>query len=327
MKIDYEFDWSELAFGSKKPVRDLKATFIAASRQMSARRFTEIVKQYLPHGNIVLGLAKEDYINDFSGQPQFRTLKLQDVSAIIQRVNGSSSKHKIATLSYFQREQKFVLEKLRSPHVLLVNGSWNLSFQRTPSFFQLASTRTPYEMISPFCDEAEARACEQALNVEMREQSSLSSVSKTKIYSEQELVGLVAEAAKLSYDHSFQTGAVLAKKSGDGYKYLLHLCNIVVPFQTYAMLHGSMREKNFSPAHDLNHYDTVHAEVELIIAAQKQGLSLKDTTLFINLMPCPTCARMLCETDIAEFVYAAEHSDGYAYKLLQEAGKTIRRLV
>jgi hypothetical protein len=36
---------------------------------------------------------------------------------------------------------------------------------------------------------------------------------------------------------------------------------------------------------------------------------------------------MFTSTGIAEFVYRADHSSGYAIKMLEAAGKTIRRLV
>jgi deoxycytidylate deaminase len=65
----------------------------------------------------------------------------------------------------------------------------------------------------------------------------------------------------------------------------------------------------------------------MIIEAQKQKLDLTGTTVFLNLMPCPTCTRMLCDTDIAEVVYTHDHSDGYALKLLTEAGKKVRRSI
>nr|AIA17188.1 Cytidine and deoxycytidylate deaminase zinc-binding region [uncultured bacterium] len=116
------------------------------------------------------------------------------------------------------------------------------------------------------------------------------------------------------------------KKNGK-YKLLATTFNPVVPYQTYAMHHGASREINFSPPHDLNHYDTTHAEVELVIKAQKEKIDLKGTILFINLLPCPTCARMLSRTDIAEFVYVQDHSDGYAVKMLEASGKKVRRLV
>ncbi len=133
--------------------------------------------------------------------------------------------------------------------------------------------------------------------------------------------------AKGSFDHTFQTGTILAKKVKDRYEPILASFNKVVPYQTYALLHGSSREKHFSPPHDTNHYDTIHAEMALLVEAHKKNISLKGMTLFVNLMPCPNCARTLAETDIAEVVYRIDHSEGYAADLLQKANKTVRRIV
>jgi hypothetical protein len=36
---------------------------------------------------------------------------------------------------------------------------------------------------------------------------------------------------------------------------------------------------------------------------------------------------MFTQTDIAEFVYVEDHSDGYGFKMLELAGKKVRRIV
>ncbi len=126
---------------------------------------------------------------------------------------------------------------------------------------------------------------------------------------------------------AFQTRVSLGRKKGKKYELLATTFNPVLPYQTYAMHFGASREVNFSPPHDLNHYDTTHAEVELIIKAGREKINLKGTTLFINLLPCPACARMLSRTDIEEFVYTEDHSDGYAVKMLELAGRKVRRVV
>lgn len=143
----------------------------------------------------------------------------------------------------------------------------------------------------------------------------------------EEMLGFAAEASKSSFDHTFQTGVALGKKSGKKYSLLATSYNKIVPYQTYAMHHGALRETHFSPANDLNYYDTIHAEVALILRAQQKKILLTDTTMFINLMPCPTCARMLVESDITHFVYQHDHSDGYAIRLFETAGKHVERIV
>jgi deoxycytidylate deaminase len=313
------FDWNDLAFGSKKPINALKAIFIAAPREMSGARLNQLIKTYLPQGNIVLGIAKEEYIQGFENQPQFKTLRMADVEALVQKVKKAAVKHTLATLTYYQRDTKFILEKLNFKKVLFINGSWKHLFHTLPPYYVLATRGVPYELISPFASEQEAR--------DYATQTQLISVPAKGSFSANEMLAIANQAAMSSYDYSFQTGVALGRKKGQKYDLLATTFNTVVPFQTYAMHYGATRETNFSPMHDLNHYDTVHAEVMMIIKAQKEKFDLRSTTLFINLLPCPMCSRMFTQTDIAEFVYHQDHSDGYGVVMLEKAGKKVRRIV
>lgn len=315
-----DYDWTELAFGSKKSLNQLKPTFIVAPREISTTRLSQIIKQYLPQGNIVLGLAKEKFIHGFEGQPQFQTLAGRDVEELIDKVNASVKGRQIVKLWYFQRELPYILEKLSLQRVVLVNGSWRYVFHSLPVYYQLVKQGTPFESISPFADEAEAKAFARRY-VKLIEKSLKIGPS---IGDERQMLTLADEVAKRSFDNSYQTGLVLAKKDGKTYRLLETAHNQIVPYETYAMHHGPAREVHFSPTHDLNHYDTVHAEISIII---KAGKLLAGGTVFINLMPCPTCARALAATDIKEIVYSQDHSDGYAVKMLEAAGKKVRRLV
>jgi deoxycytidylate deaminase len=325
-KSEFEFDWGELAFGNKSALKNLKATFIAAPREISTKRFTQFVKDYLPKGNVVLGVAKEPYILGFEDQPQFRTLQMNaELQKLIDKVNAASTKHKIYVLNYFQRELKYILDKGGFRHVVLVNGSWKYVFHSHEEYYVIANKRVSYEYVSPFVDEAEAIAYNDRIYPEMLEAHWAGEPVGT--FTEDEILALVSEASKLSFDYSFQCGVVLAKKAKKDYEFVAVTFNKVVPYQTYALHYGASREKNFSVPHDLNHYDTVHAEVAMIIRAATEGIDLKDTTLFINLLPCPSCARMFTETPIKEFVYIEDHSAGYAVQLLEKAGKTVRRVI
>jgi len=319
-------DWSELAFGSKKPLKDLKAILIAAPRHISSARFLQLVKEYLPQGNLVLGLSKEDYVAGFEGQPQFLTLKAdKKIIDIIDKVNKSPSKHKIYTLSYFQRETKYIFEKGNFKKVLLINGSWKYVFHSREEYYVLANNRIDYEMLSPFASEQEAK--EYDVNIWPIMVESTPVISPKGANTEEEMLGLVANMAKFSFDYSYQCGVALGRQTTRGYRYLGSTFNKVVPYQTYALHYGASREKNFSPPNDLNHYDAVHAEVMMILKAQKEGLDLHGTTLFINLLPCPSCARMIGQSDIAEIVYTEDHSAGYALQMLELCGKKVRRVV
>lgn len=313
------FDWSELAFESKKPLNNLRATFIAAPREVSAKRFAQFVKAYLPKGNIVLGLAKEPFIAGFEGQRQFATLQAVAVQAIINKVNAASPTHKIYTLAYFQRELVFILEKLKFQKVIFINGSWQNDFHTRAPYYTLINQHIPYELTSPFADETEAKAYAQ------KHEQATEPIPKG-LFTTTEMMALAQKVARRSYDNGFQTGVSLGCKKGSKYECIAWAHNTVVPYQTYAWHYGASREKHFSPMHDANYYDTVHAEIALLIHVQKQGLSLHDTTLFINLLPCPSCSRMFTQTDVAEIIYLNDHSEGYGFNLLVQAGKKVTRI-
>lgn len=325
---DYNFDWGDLAFGSKKPLSSLHATFIAAPRELSASRLLELVKQYLPKGNVVIGISKEPFVAGLEGQPQFRMLAADAIRPIVAKVAASPSPHKLYTLSYFQRETDYILEKVAFRRVVLVRGSWQYAFHNRSAYHILARSRTDYELASPFVSDEEARRYETATWPTMHAEADLPEAGSSG-YSEADMLGIASRAARLSYDYSFQTGVALGRPTGETQQYALvdWAYNRVVPYQTYALHHGTSREDHFSPPHDLNHYDTVHAEVGLVIKSQRNRIDLTGTTLFINLLPCPACARMLGETDIEAIVYREDHSNGYAISMLQLAGKTVRRLV
>lgn len=316
----YELNWSDLAFGSKKPLRSLNAIFIAAPREMSAVRFTQLIKQYLPTGNIVVGCAKEKYIDGYDRQPQFKTLQLGDIISLVDKVNNSSSPYKIAVLHYKQSDIVAIYNKVKFRSVVLVNGSWQYSFHLRPEYYALVSQNVPFDFVSPFASEAEAM--EYAKNFKSR-----ITAKKAGVFTDVEMMCIANEAAVDSFDTSFQTGASLGKKYGDNYEFITTSYNKTIPYLTFAWHHGALRERHLSVSGDLNYYDTVHAEVMLLIEAQKKSLELSGTSLFLNLLPCPTCARALCETDISEIVYSLDHSNGYAVALLEKAGKTVRRLV
>lgn len=324
----YVFDWNELAFESKKPLKELNATFIAAPRHISPKRFTDLLKIYLKKGPVILGVAKEQYVQGFEGQPQFEMLTAQKVLPVVDVVDASNSPHKLYILQYFQRDLPHIIEKIPMRCCVLVNGSWKFSFHNGAAYSQLTKRGVPMEYVSPFVDEAEARKYGKAVSNKIGKKFS-DNLELFPDLDDQDEHGLFVAwlAARLSFDYTYQTGAILVKKDKNGdLKYIAYGSNEVVPYETYALHHGSLREQHFSPTNDLNYYDTIHAEMQILVKVANERLSYANSTLYINLMPCPTCARVLAQTKIHEIVYMHDHSDGYAATLLEKAGKKVRRV-
>jgi deoxycytidylate deaminase len=316
-----EFDWADLAFASKKPIRDLRAIFLAAPRELSSKRFTQIVKEYLPKANLVVGIAKEPYVLGLEDRPQFRTLTAQGIQPVIDKVNASSPKHKIYLLRYSQRDIVYIYEKITFTAVLLVNGSWYHGLHHRPEYYALVNRNIPFTKISPFTSEHEAR--------EFAARISFPPIPNVTSYNETEMMDLAHQAASHSYDYAgLQTGCAVGRTAGNGtYNLVATSHNQIVPYETYAMHVGSEREKHFSPVNDLNYYDTIHYEVALIAEALRTGLDLSGVTVFETVLSCPHCARMFAATDVAEIAYREDHSEGYAIKMLESAGKTVRRVL
>jgi deoxycytidylate deaminase len=318
---DYEQRWSDIAFGSKKSLRDLKATFIATPRQISVVRFTQLIKKYLPIGNIVVGCAEELYVNGFDNQSQFKTLQFDEIKLLVEKVNNSSSPHKITILHCRQSDLVSIYEKIKFRNVVLVNGSWQYTFHTRPEYYTLVSRNIPFEFVSPFASEDEA--IKYAADFDKHITLQKPGVNLTEL----EMIQAANNVAKNAFDHSFQSGVALGKKHGNRYELITTAYNKTVPYQTFAWHFGPLRERHLSAPGDLNYYDTIHAEANLVVQAAKHHINLERTSLFINLLPCPNCAKILCESDIAEIVYSIDHSDGYAVALLEKAGKTVRRLI
>jgi deoxycytidylate deaminase len=327
--VAYTFDWSELAFSSKKRVDQLKAVYLLPPREITETRFIQIVKQYLPQANMIIGIAKESFVAGFDNQPQFKTLTLKHIQNVINKVNNSKSNHKIYILKSFQSEQKYIIEKLLFSKIIAINGSWNRSFHTLDLYYAIVNKEIKYELLSAFSSELEAKQYEISTDKNIKLINRKTNVLKlNQIYSEHSMIKNMRQIAKSSYDYTFQTGCVLGRQINKHlkYHYLGYAFNKVVPFQTYAMLNGSQREIHFSPPNDLNHYDTVHAEIGMLLFAQKHNVSLKGTTLFVSLLPCPSCAFMISETDIESIVYLNDHTNGFAFEFLTKAGKKIRRV-
>lgn len=316
----FAFDWTELAFAGKKPLKDLHATFLAAPRELSVRRFTQIVKAYLPKGNLLIGIAKEPFVLGLENCPQFRILAFDTIQPIVTKVNAASPKHKIYTLRYSQRDIVYIYEKVAFKEVVLVNGSWYHGLHHRPEYYALVNAGVPFSKISPFASEQEAK--EYAASV------AFAPMPIHKLFSDTAMMDLADQAASRSYDYAAaQTGCAVGRQKGSKYELIAASHNRIVPYETYAMHSGSERERHFSPVNDLNYYDTIHYEVALLADALQSKLDLSGATIFETVLSCPHCARMLAVTPIAGVVYREDHSDGYAVKMLEAAGKTVRRFV
>ncbi len=67
----------------------------------------------------------------------------------------------------------------------------------------------------------------------------------------------------------------------------------------------------------------VHAEQNALIQA---GTNSRGSTLYSTIVPCPICARMILNAQVARVVYIDDYSDLAGVELLKQAGIRLTRL-
>ena len=310
--------WSELTRDDKQRLRDMRAVFVMASREISKQRLSQLIKPYLAKGNVIIGISNEPFVIGYENQPQFRMMDTVVAHEIVQKVAVSSIPHQLIALTYPQQSIDDVIRALRPKHVLVVRGSYARSFYLHSTYGLLERRRIPFTYESPFSSNDEAHEYYEQL------EPTLPQVVAQEIGDAARMMELSRVVAKRSFDYSFQVGAVLADKHERGNYVVVDMAaNEVVPYQTYALHYGNSREDNKVPHNDANHYDTIHAEMHLLV---RSGEKFRGKTLFLNMLPCPNCARVLCKTGLAEIVYHLDHSEGYAKKLLELSGIKTRKV-
>lgn len=66
--------------------------------------------------------------------------------------------------------------------------------------------------------------------------------------------------------------------------------------------------------------EVIHAELNCILKAAKEGISCKNATAYVTLSPCVPCAAMLINAGIARLVYQDIYRDTQGLDLLKKAG-------
>ncbi len=90
---------------------------------------------------------------------------------------------------------------------------------------------------------------------------------------------------------------------------------------------GCLREKlRIPPGERIEICRGIHAEQNTLVQAASFGISVAGATLYCTHAPCITCAKMLINAGIREFVIAADYPDEFARRFLHEAGVKVRRL-
>lgn len=72
---------------------------------------------------------------------------------------------------------------------------------------------------------------------------------------------------------------------------------------------------------------TIHAEINCILFAAREGISTEGTTLYITLSPCFRCSQVLYAAGVKEVIYLEEYRDRRGPEFLKEHGVKVSQYV
>ena len=87
-------------------------------------------------------------------------------------------------------------------------------------------------------------------------------------------------------------------------------------------------DPHFQPFEYLVTKNTViHAELNATLHAARQGVSVKNSTIYITLSPCAACSAMIAQAGITRVVYKEDYRDMSGVQLLKQHGVIVEQLV
>ena len=70
----------------------------------------------------------------------------------------------------------------------------------------------------------------------------------------------------------------------------------------------------------------IHAELNCILKAAREGVSCVGSTVYVTLAPCVPCSAMMINAGIKEVVYQSDYRDRKGIELLLDSGILVRRM-
>lgn len=69
----------------------------------------------------------------------------------------------------------------------------------------------------------------------------------------------------------------------------------------------------------------IHAELNCVLKAAKEGISVDGAKVYVTLSPCLSCSAMLIQVGISEVIYKEEYRDTSGIDYLRENGVKVTR--
>lgn len=71
--------------------------------------------------------------------------------------------------------------------------------------------------------------------------------------------------------------------------------------------------------------NTLHSELNCILKAAKEGVSVEDSTMYLTLSPCTHCSTMMIQVGVQKVVYKDVYRDDSGLQLLKDHGVVVEQ--
>ena len=71
---------------------------------------------------------------------------------------------------------------------------------------------------------------------------------------------------------------------------------------------------------------TIHSELNAILHAARQGVSVKGSTIYVTLAPCSACSAMIAQAGITRVVFKQDYRDMSGVQLLKQHGILVEQI-
>ena len=118
-------------------------------------------------------------------------------------------------------------------------------------------------------------------------------------------INIAEEVAKASYCKKYKVGAVIVKDD--------RIISIGYNGTPTNSINNCCEENGKTKD------DVIHAEMNAILFAAKNGISTNGCTLYVTLSPCKDCAKNIIQAGIKKVIYKDEYKDTTGIKILSKS--------
>ena len=254
-----------------------------------------------------VGILSDELIKELTSlEPDIRKVPIEDIKQIINSY--------ISVEKYFSiKKDNFskIIKNLKPDKILVLRGDKSEDFAN--EYFK----NNNYKNIVEYHD-IRLRWSDDKVQEFKKEASDL---SKEELKKHQKFIDEALEEAEKSKCWWRQVGAVAVKDD----EIIFRGFNKMLPTEDECYKIGCIRD-SIEPGKDPEICSVTHAEASIISLAAHDGVSLKNTILYVTHFPCPACAKLVALAGFKKVVYSRGSSVFDGERVMDSRGVDIVKI-